>query len=59
VRLWKEQKGQDLTEYALLLLLIMLMLIASTRSLSQAIDNAFAGVTNSVAAATTAASGGK
>ena len=52
VRLWKDQKGQDLFEYALLLLLIALMLVASTRSLSQAIGNAFRTVTNTVSAAT-------
>jgi|HubBroStandDraft_2_1064218.scaffolds.fasta_scaffold67590_4 Flp pilus assembly pilin Flp len=58
VRLWKDQSGQDLVEYVLLLLLIALMLIASTRSLSQAIGNAFETITNSVSAATTSSSGG-
>jgi Flp pilus assembly pilin Flp len=53
VRLWKDQKGQDLLEYALLLLMIALTLVASTKSLSQAIGNAFATVSNSVSAATT------
>ena len=51
-RLWKEQKGQDLVEYALLVMLIALMLITSMKSLSQAVGNAFATVTNSVSAAT-------
>ena len=58
VRLWKDQKGQDLLEYALLLLLIALMLVASVSSLSQAVQNAFRTVTNSVAAATTPGTGG-
>ena len=58
VRLWKDQKGQDLFEYALLLLLIALMLVASTRSLSQAIGNAFRTVTNTVSAATTSGNSG-
>lgn len=51
-RLWNDQKGQDLLEYALLLLFIVLMLLASTKSLGQALQNAFAAVTNSVSAAT-------
>ena len=50
-RLWKEQKGQDLLEYALLLLFIALALVASTKSLSQAIQNTYGTITNSVAAA--------
>lgn len=57
-RLWKEQKGQDLLEYALLLLFIALMLTASTKSLSQAVQNAFGTITNSVSAATAATTGG-
>lgn len=58
VRLWRDQKGQDLLEYALLLLMIALALVASTRSFSQVIGNAFATVSNSVSAATTGGGGG-
>jgi Flp pilus assembly pilin Flp len=58
VRVWKDQRGQDLLEYALLLLLIALMLVASVGSFSQAVQNAFRTVTNSVAAAATAGTGG-
>jgi Flp pilus assembly pilin Flp len=57
-RLWKEQKGQDLLEYALLLLFIALMLVASVKSLSQAIQNEFATITNGVSAATTGGNSG-
>jgi len=51
--LWKEENGQDMVEYALLLLFIALMLVAATKSLSGAIQNAFGTITNSVSAATT------
>lgn len=57
-RLWKEQKGQDLVEYALLLLFIALALVASTRTLGQAIQNEFGAVTNGVSAATTGGNSG-
>lgn len=58
VRVWKDQRGQDLLEYALLLLLIALMLVASVSSFSQAVQNAFRTVTNSVAVAATPGTGG-
>lgn len=40
-RLWKEEEGQDLTEYALLLVLLALAAIASLGTLANAINNAF------------------
>jgi pilus assembly protein Flp/PilA len=40
-RLWREESGQDLTEYALLLVLISLAAIASMRGLAGAISTAF------------------
>ena len=40
-RLWKEEEGQDLTEYALLLVLLALAAIASLGVLANAINNAF------------------
>ncbi len=40
-RLWKEEKGQDLTEYALLLVLVALSAIVTMDTLSSAINNAF------------------
>ena len=40
-RLWKEEEGQDLTEYALLLVLVALAAIGSLGTLAQAINNVF------------------
>ncbi len=40
-RLWHEEKAQDLTEYALLLVLIALAAIASMQTLASSISNAF------------------
>jgi len=41
IRLWKEQEGQDLTEYALLLVLLSLAAIASLGTLATAINSVF------------------
>ena len=41
VRLWKEEEGQDLTEYALLLVLLSLAAIATLGTLASAINSAF------------------
>jgi Flp pilus assembly pilin Flp len=40
-RLWKEEEAQDLTEYALLLVLVALAAIGSLGTLAQAINNVF------------------
>jgi Flp pilus assembly pilin Flp len=40
-RLWKEEEGQDLTEYALLIALISLALVTALGSLATAIINVF------------------
>ena len=40
-RLWKEEEGQDLTEYALLLVLVALAAIGSLSTLATAINNVF------------------
>ncbi len=46
-RLWKEESGQDLTEYALLLVLVALAAIASMKTLATAIANVYtAAATN-------------
>jgi Flp pilus assembly pilin Flp len=39
--LWKDEAGQDLTEYALLLVLIVLVAIASIQRIATAIEIAF------------------
>jgi len=47
IRLWKEEEGQDLTEYALLLVLLSLAAVASLSALATAINKVFAqAVTN-------------
>ena len=43
-RLWKEEEGQDLVEYALLVVLVALGSIAAMNSLASAISNAFSNV---------------
>jgi pilus assembly protein Flp/PilA len=40
-RLWLEESGQDLTEYALLVVLIALAAVASMKLLAGAISNTF------------------
>ncbi len=40
-RLWKEEEGQDLVEYALLLVLLSLAAIGSLSALATAINNVF------------------
>jgi Flp pilus assembly pilin Flp len=40
-RLWNEDEGQDLTEYALLLVLISLIAVASLQVAGQAVSDAF------------------
>jgi Flp pilus assembly pilin Flp len=41
-RLWREEAGQDLTEYALLLVLLVLAAIGSLGSVANAINAVFA-----------------
>jgi Flp pilus assembly pilin Flp len=41
-RLWKEEEGQDLTEYALLLVLLSLAAIGSIGAVANAINGVFA-----------------
>ena len=41
VRLWKEEEGQDLTEYALLLVLLSLAAIGALGTLANAINGTF------------------
>jgi len=46
-RLWREEAGQDLTEYALLLVLLSLAAIGSLNALATAINGVFSSaVTN-------------
>lgn len=47
--LWKEEEGQDLVEYALLLTLISLALVVSMNNLAAAIATAFANAATRLA----------
>jgi pilus assembly protein Flp/PilA len=40
-RLWREEEGQDLVEYALLLVLIALVAIAAITTVGKAVSNVF------------------
>jgi pilus assembly protein Flp/PilA len=53
VRLWKEQEGQDLTEYALLLVLIALAAITVMSNLGMAINNVFSTGASTLSSAST------
>ena len=46
--LWKDQEGQDLTEYALLLVLISLVAVASMQTIGQAVSDVFANATTTL-----------
>jgi pilus assembly protein Flp/PilA len=43
-RLWREDEGQDLTEYALLVVLIALFAVSAMKGLANAISNTFGSV---------------
>ncbi len=51
-RLWKEESGQDLTEYALLLVLVALAAIGSMGTLANAINNAFSKAASNLSVST-------
>jgi len=52
MRLWKEEEGQDLTEYALLLVLIALSAVAIMGTLGNAINNVFSDGASTLTGAT-------
>jgi Flp pilus assembly pilin Flp len=49
--LWQEQNGQDLTEYALLLVLLALGAITSMRTIANMINGLFANAASNIATA--------
>ena len=51
-RLWHEEEGQDLTEYALLLVLIALFAVAAMGNLGSAISSAFSNASANLSTAT-------
>ncbi|MGA3294801.1 MAG: Flp family type IVb pilin [Candidatus Acidiferrales bacterium] len=48
LRLWKEEEGQDLIEYALLILLIALVAVTTLKPLGSAISSIFANATSNL-----------
>jgi len=50
-RLWKEEEGQDLVEYGLLLALIALAAIASVGTISQSISDIFSSAAVNISSA--------
>ncbi|MGA8072907.1 MAG: Flp family type IVb pilin [Candidatus Acidiferrales bacterium] len=48
IRLWTEESGQDLTEYALLVVLLALAAIAAMNSLGSAINNVFSNAASNL-----------
>jgi pilus assembly protein Flp/PilA len=53
VRLWREEEGQDLTEYALLLVLLTLAAVGSLGTLATAINGVFVNVAGNLNTTTT------
>ncbi len=53
VRLWKEEEGQDLTEYALLLVLIALAAIVVMSNLGSAVNVVFSKGASTLSSAST------
>jgi Flp pilus assembly pilin Flp len=52
MRLWQDEAGQDLTEYALLMVLIALASIAAMNSLATAISNVYGNAASNLSTAT-------
>jgi len=51
-RLWQEDEGQDLTEYALLLVLISLVAIAAMQVMGSAVSDTFSNAATNLTSAT-------
>lgn len=51
VRLWNDEKGQDLVEYALLLVLISLIAVAGMKTMGAAVSDAFLNAAKDVTTA--------
>jgi pilus assembly protein Flp/PilA len=50
-RLWKEEEGQDLVEYGLLLVLVALVAVTTMKTLSSAIANVFSTAATNLSSA--------
>lgn len=51
-RLWTDEEGQDLTEYALLLTLVALSAVAAMSNLAQALSETFSSAAANISAIT-------
>ncbi|MGH9431322.1 MAG: Flp family type IVb pilin [Terriglobia bacterium] len=51
-RLWKEEEGQDLVEYALLVALLVLAAVATLGTLADTIKNVFTNAASNLTTAT-------
>ncbi len=51
-KLWRDEHGQDLTEYALLLVLVALGAITSMHTLANAVSTVFSNAATNMTAAT-------
>ena len=47
-RLWQDERGQDLTEYGLVLVLVALGAVSMMRRLANAINNVFSNAASSL-----------
>jgi pilus assembly protein Flp/PilA len=52
IRLWKEEEGQDLTEYALLVVLIVLVAITAIGNIGTAVNAVFTNTATTLNTAT-------
>ncbi len=52
LRLWHDEAGQDLTEYALLMVLIALASIVAMKGLATAISNVYGNAASNLSTAT-------
>ena len=52
MRLWREEEGQDLTEYALLLVLLSLAAVVFLTPLATAVNNVFSNAASNLTTAT-------
>ena len=52
LRLYREEGGQDLTEYALLLILVALVAITTMKTLGNTISNVFANAASNLVSGT-------
>jgi pilus assembly protein Flp/PilA len=50
-RLWKEEEGQDMVEYGLLLVLIATVAVASMQTIGKVISNVFASASTNLTTA--------